>query len=485
MGDVLRFIRAVTQTGNWTNQEKAELFRLTEGLAAHDSGVETASGISDSGDPWFVIYCAETGDVLVHVARIAGRFMVHDLSGDLLIEGDDLRGLISRAAGRQAVEDAHGSYGNVVVLAALALVIDFFLSTERAMAAAPEDEPAALPFTHPDPLLLPADDEGIMTAGGQPDRAPDRSGAHGHWTLPMLGETLIATGDDRHPAPTPLATLIRKGMDTAPTLLLPGTGPEPVPHPPGPDLPVTGGLVLLAGDRGETLVGGDGHDLLVGGDGDDLLIGENGNDTLIGGGGSDTLVGGDGDDTIFVAANDVATGGNGSDRFVILDSLVDQWVRQKADGIAIDLSQNVTDFRFADGDQLLFVAQRWDVTLRLTDGSYERTFGPNGLSDLLGPGAADKAASILGAEGRRTDEDGRDDDSLASLFPSGALPADGPDFAGGVIIEIDTDNDGHIDTVVTVRPRQDGQPAQEPPPDPDAGISLTGITDQIDTGYWG
>ncbi|MFV3073323.1 calcium-binding protein [Niveispirillum fermenti] len=481
---MLRFIRAVTQTGHWTNQEKAELFRLTEGLAAHDSGVETASGISDSGDPWFIIYCAETGDVLVHVARIAGRFVVHDLSGDLLIEGDDLRGLISRAAGRQAVEDAHGGYGNVVVLAALALVVDFFLNTERAVAAAPDHEqPAALPLPSADPLLLFTDDDASPAIGGQPDRAPDRGGTHGHWALPVLGEGLINTGDDRHAVPPASTLTVRENPGDLPSILLPDT--DPALPATDPERPPTGGLVLLAGDEGATLVGGDGHDLLVGGDGDDLLIGGHGNDTLIGGSGSDTLIGGEGDDTIFVAAGDVATGGPGSDRFLIMDSLVDQWVQQKVQGAAINLSQNVTDFRFADGDELLFTAQRWHVTLRLTDGSYERTFGPNGLSDLVGPGAADKVASILDAEGRRSDKDGWDGDSLASLLPSGQAPADDLDIAGGVDIEIDADNDGQIDTIVTVRPRQDVPPAHEPPPDPDNSVSLTGISDPVDTGYWG
>ncbi|MBJ7415865.1 MAG: hypothetical protein JHC88_10520, partial [Niveispirillum sp.] len=138
MGDVLSFIRAVARTGQWTNQEKAELFRLSDALSAENVEIETASGISDAGDPWFVIYHAGTGDILVHVARIAGKFIVHEMSRDLLVEGDDLRRLLTRATGRG--EDSYGQAQNVVVLAALAMVVDFYLSTEPASAAEMADD---------------------------------------------------------------------------------------------------------------------------------------------------------------------------------------------------------------------------------------------------------------------------------------------------------------------------------------------------------
>ncbi|MBU2993448.1 calcium-binding protein [Octadecabacter sp. 1_MG-2023] len=56
---------------------------------------------------------------------------------------------------------------------------------------------------------------------------------------------------------------------------------------------------LFGGDGDDTLLGYIGDDLLVGGDGDDELDGQDGEDILDGGPGADTLVGGSGDDTLI------------------------------------------------------------------------------------------------------------------------------------------------------------------------------------------
>lgn len=97
--------------------------------------------------------------------------------------------------------------------------------------------------------------------------------------------------------------------------------------------------LLQGGDGDDTLIGGNGHDTLqggagadwlTGGMGDDLLLAGPGADTLDGDAGNDTLQGafgqqpdgetrflnaGDGDDVLRVGAGDMATGGDGSDRF--------------------------------------------------------------------------------------------------------------------------------------------------------------------------
>ena len=104
-----------------------------------------------------------------------------------------------------------------------------------------------------------------------------------------------------------------------------------------------GGDVLRGGGGGDVGTGGAGDDLLIGdagddrlhgGTGDDRLFGQEGRDTLSGGAGDDSLDGtylrdgadaddadrldgGAGDDVIAAGRADVATGGEGADRFIV------------------------------------------------------------------------------------------------------------------------------------------------------------------------
>ena len=61
---------------NWTNDELAELYRVEHALVQAGVALETASGVSDEGDPWF-IFCRTQGEVLVHIARYDGCYRLH------------------------------------------------------------------------------------------------------------------------------------------------------------------------------------------------------------------------------------------------------------------------------------------------------------------------------------------------------------------------------------------------------------------------
>lgn len=435
MGDVLNFIRVIRQTGQWTNQEKAELFRLTDALSAESVEIETASGVSDGGDPWFVIYHAVTGDVLVHVARIAGKFVVHEMSRDVLLEGEDLRRLLGRASGRG--EDLFAQAQNVVVLAALAMVVDFYLSTEPAAAAQAtdrvlEDDAAVTALIPAFNLLVDSVPTDISEHGVTVRNDNDRPHLA---ALPVLAESLLS--DAGHDDVRSSSALARTRADM-PT--------EEIHHPPLIDipafLPVTASpastLTLVGGAGNDTLIGGDGHDLLVGGDGDDLLEGRAGNDTLIGGVGHDTLVGGDGDDTLILEAEDIAFGGAGADNFVVTDSVVSQWVTLSTEGKGINLLEQMKDFSLLEGDRLTFGNIDWNVTV------------------------------ITGGEGVvLTQDEGR---------------------ASGTNVEIDIDGDGQIDMVLNAV--SSGNLTQQA--DSTLVIDSTNLTGfQVtnttapDTGYWG
>lgn len=81
-----------------------------------------------------------------------------------------------------------------------------------------------------------------------------------------------------------------------------------------------GADLLLGGLGGDTLSGDTGADILNGGGGADSLTGGLGNDVVDGGladGAADRLDGGAGDDLLRAGAGDMATGGDGTDRFVL------------------------------------------------------------------------------------------------------------------------------------------------------------------------
>lgn len=453
MGDVLRFMRAVSQTGFWTNQEKAELFRLTDQLSSRDYGLETATGISDSGDPWFIVYDSDSGDVLVHVARINGRFVVHQMADDVMVEGDDLRRLISRA-----VEQGSGAeiinFSNAVTLAALALVVEFFLTTDSAAATGDDDHIMMVPII----ATLPAwhnDSSGDQDAPAPPDRVADRGPAPGTghgWTLPVVGESML-TGPARHAVTLPVSLVI---VTDGAALTRPAAMPSLDVAVPAADLRGDDGDDRLVGGPGnDVLIGNDGHDSLFGGNGDDLLIGGAGNDLLVGDAGRDTLIGGEGDDRLIIDAQDVATGGAGADTFIVTDSLLATWVTLVNTGTdMITLSGSVLDFRILENDRLLFDSQRWQVVVRLPDagknGGDSTSTGPadTGGSDkgLIGGGTGDKGVGIAG---------GTDDGDFGMAGGTGLAGGDDGNRGiapPGIEIDIDTDNDGDSDVIISLVP---------------------------------
>ena len=67
-GRILPWARRASPAGGWRNDELAELYRVEHSLVQAGVVVETKSGLSDEGDPWFV-FCHPDGHVVVHTAR--------------------------------------------------------------------------------------------------------------------------------------------------------------------------------------------------------------------------------------------------------------------------------------------------------------------------------------------------------------------------------------------------------------------------------
>ncbi|MFV3130518.1 hypothetical protein [Niveispirillum sp. KHB5.9] len=82
-------------SGAWTNQDIADVYRCLDLFARHGLTVEASSGMSEEGDPWFAVEDVSTGDALIHIARIDGFFIVHVLDGETW-SGETLRTALSQ-----------------------------------------------------------------------------------------------------------------------------------------------------------------------------------------------------------------------------------------------------------------------------------------------------------------------------------------------------------------------------------------------------
>ena len=73
---VVSFAEHKPKYRNWTNDELAELYRVEHALVQAGIALETISGISDEGDPWFA-FCRSQGEVLVHITRYDGLYRLY------------------------------------------------------------------------------------------------------------------------------------------------------------------------------------------------------------------------------------------------------------------------------------------------------------------------------------------------------------------------------------------------------------------------
>ena len=98
MGDIIPFISRLVGRLDWSAQEKSRLQQLADKLGHGDLDLEVVFGRTDQGEPW----CAVTGadqEVLVHIARIGGRFLVHHIAQDVLETGSTLWAAVEQALG--------------------------------------------------------------------------------------------------------------------------------------------------------------------------------------------------------------------------------------------------------------------------------------------------------------------------------------------------------------------------------------------------
>jgi len=433
MGDVLPFIAKVRASGDWTAAERARLEELGRQFAETGMGVEVVFGTTEDGDPWCVVK-DQNEEIIVHVARIGGRFMVHYAVDDALAEGADLHtALAERLAPADAAE---GEDDDVVVpfslagrqaqtFIALIVATAFFYETSAAVDVGEPVEELALESDPPPPPPTP-DDVGLTQKR--------EVAAHATVINSEPAPDAPVTAWSVRPEP---AAAVGGGLALADA----AEAGRPQPLPPDSD----GGekpaprLAMRAEAEAFNLVqGGDGDDALTGGAGSDRLVGGAGNDTLSGGGaghgGYDLLQGGAGDDRLEVAADTVAEGGEGADTFVL--------ARPAEMGDADTFLGVILDLRFDQGDRLL-TGDGGTVTIVPT-----RPGGPPSAEPPSPPGE-------FGVE-------------QTPPRPDTLLPGFGP----GRRVEVDLDGDGVADGYVVVGEIQVA--ARVAPEETDPPVVITG-----------
>lgn len=91
---VLYFSRFKAKPSDWSNQDLAEFYRVESALAQAGFPVEFDRGLTDEGDPWCAFCRSDTGEVVVHFARIDGRCVVASPALGLSLEGTNFQEVV-------------------------------------------------------------------------------------------------------------------------------------------------------------------------------------------------------------------------------------------------------------------------------------------------------------------------------------------------------------------------------------------------------
>lgn len=430
MGQVVPFIARVRDSGDWTATERARLEDLADRLASGGVHVEVIFGATDEGDPWCVVTDAD-GDVLIHVARIDGRFVVHSAIDDAVNESVDLHTALREQLA--AAEEAMAPKSAVILpftarqgqtfLALLAATAFFYETSAIGETAEAGELIQALPPADPPP---PTETE---------TPTQERENAQGVALQPSdAGPTPMLVA-----APPAAAAPVAPEAAQPPAVETSRAAPAETLDLSASPSATTAPAVVIQGTTGD--------DLLVGTAADEHIIGGDGDDTLQGGGGHDLLEGGAGDDVLEVTGEVIAVGGAGADTFVIQAPI--------QPGRPETLLGVIFDFSGLEGDRLLGAG----------GGAIRFLHRP--------PPGADKQAPPMGDgffTGQTTPLPKPDPE------PDPAPPTGGGDFGTTLVgppltrVDVDLDGDGVADGYLLFGTR--GAPAEPPPINATVGAGL-------------
>jgi hypothetical protein len=124
LAPVLPFRRRLAPR-DWTDQDKAEFFRVIDVLGRAGIPLEIETGLTDEGEPWAVFCTVDAGEPVVHIARLGIHYVLAASTLAEPLRGPDLRSLVRAALQDVPAAIMPGSGQGVLALhpAALLLVL--------------------------------------------------------------------------------------------------------------------------------------------------------------------------------------------------------------------------------------------------------------------------------------------------------------------------------------------------------------------------
>lgn len=144
LAPVLPFRRRATPR-DWTEQDKAEFYRVIDVLGRAGIQLELETGLTDEDEPWAVFCTADAGEPVVHIARLGAHYILAATTLAEPLRGPELRGLVRAALQDVPAAIMPGSGQGVLALhpAALLLVLVATCWFQAAHATEPSPEIAA------------------------------------------------------------------------------------------------------------------------------------------------------------------------------------------------------------------------------------------------------------------------------------------------------------------------------------------------------
>lgn len=423
MGEILAFSPRPPAT-DWSANERGLLMLLTQQLESTYGDIDVVFGQTDSGDPWFVVTDASQ-DVLVHIARIDGQFVVHDAAVDMFHQVGSLWGALRQVLSSN-VEDQSGV---VVAFSPTSREAQSFLSLVIAVGLYLElrgvelGEAGRLNFENlprfDDPAIEGVASKLIASLNLEADRAqghgaPQAAQGEIASAAPVKAVTgqgvVIETAAQGHDV---LSHVVPSHASPAPTPSV-SSDASPPPHGDGEpeglyELPLADADVreLAFADAKATVVTGThGDDVLYGTAEGEVIAAGAGNDYIDGGGAGkgqiDRIDGGAGDDRIVMNARVVASGSAGADTFLLS--------AQPPKDKAATLLGVVLDYQASKGDHLA-VTGKGELTV-VTTSAVSDVLAAQGatLNETVSAQVTDVARAVSGVRvGFDLDGDGRED----------------------------------------------------------------------------
>jgi hypothetical protein len=188
---IFAFLRRSAGPRDWSAQELAEFYRVEAALIQAGLRVVSERGLTDEGEPWFVFCRTEDDEVIIHFARIDGRYLISAPAYCGTATGPDFPALVRGMIERHPVLRPRPKGDNLFFHPAALLVVlvtSAFLKSGHAAEAAPAKPATAEASTwkHREAIAV-----------GVPAGAEARAE---HEALVMLALTAIAAPAQAEPA---------------------------------------------------------------------------------------------------------------------------------------------------------------------------------------------------------------------------------------------------------------------------------------------